>query len=419
MNNDFYFTRYLKEIVQEDILDHIKFEIDKSIYYYGAQFKTPRETTEYTNSLKSNIKYLLWIINKLSNKTNINKSKENLVSNAYFGLDSYLRDLGYSVHTPPWYFNNYNISIKEKKLINDISNKLLGNVNYLISDDFFNKIKELESLLVNFYTDNNIKATFFPYDISFFENVSIKVLKNLNIKSFVFLHGLPGIYNSIDNFRGSYVLVWGEKIKENFIEVGCEKNKIHVVGHPSYKNKPNFKLSNNFNSITIITKSCSGGQHGNYEKILYDRGNSILYLFSIQKTLKKLGITNVKLRLHPSENSDWYYKFIDSSFFILDKQELTISLKNSSLVIGPTSTVMLESLYYGVNYVVYEPVINGVTLTSEKVFPPFDGSDPRLPVAKNEEELYELLSKKVLADLDIFNDYIKTPFNIDIVRDLI
>jgi hypothetical protein len=132
-----------------------------------------------------------------------------------------------------------------------------------------------------------------------------------------------------------------------------------------------------------------------------------------------MGIKKVRFRPHPSEDSQWYLRFIDKDFFIPDVSNLTDCLKSSSLVIGPTTTVFLESIYQGINYVIFEPSKNDYDVLDTPLVHPFTGSDKRIPVAKKVEELESMISNKIKVDASFFNDYIKTPFNIDFVKDLI
>ena len=106
-------------------------------------------------------------------------------------------------------------------------------------------------------------------------------------------------------------------------------------------------------------------------------------------------------------------------FFVFDDAPLAESLHAASLVIGPTSTVLLEATYHGVNFVFYEPQENKADLMDNPLVPPFDGSDPKLPTARNEEELHEILHHKIMMDKTLFNDYIKTPFDISFLEKII
>jgi len=123
--------------------------------------------------------------------------------------------------------------------------------------------------------------------------------------------------------------------------------------------------------------------------------------------------------VHPGENPKWYYQYINEEFFILDNTNLKKSINNSTLVIGPTSTVFLESIYYRKNYLVYEPGVYGFDLFNHKLFPPFDGSENKVPIAKNEDELSQLIKDETVVDSSILSDYIRTPFNLEIIKKFI
>ncbi len=72
-------------------------------------------------------------------------------------------------------------------------------------------------------------------------------------------------------------------------------------------------------------------------------GDIILYLYRIQKVLTAFGVRSVRLRPHPSENRNWYTKYFDPNFFKLNPYDLETSMKKATLVIGPSSTVFIES----------------------------------------------------------------------------
>jgi hypothetical protein len=265
---------------------------------------------------------------------------------------------------------------------------------------------------------SDAKALFVPNDVSFFENLSIAIFKELKRPSFIFLHGLPGRYNIIDENRSDYLIVWGEKIRQYYIQTGFSPEKVLVSGHPFYTDPGKKELRNDLSDILVLAKIGVGQHHSDGVK-LYDRGNMILYLVYIQQVLSKLGVKRVRLRLHPSANTSWVYQYLDKSFFICDEAPLQSSLERSSLVIGPTSTVFLEALYAGVNYLPFEPAENGVTILNEQLVLPFDGSEPGVPVSFNTKELEYHLRNKSLTDRNILYDYISAPFDIHFLKDLI
>ena len=422
---NFYLLDYLIDsgVLSPELFDCLKYELDQHIYYYGNHFKYPKEKSYSGHKIKPRtlIKHMYFGYQILKNRK-IDATKKTILSNSYFNVNSELRKLNYNVFSPSWWMSSDRIVLTNLKLhlkSEKIKRKFeYGTFSELVSESFAGLINDFYYELNDFYLKKKISALIVPNDVTFFENLSIQLCKTNNIPSFIFLHGLPGRYNIIDENRSDYLIVWGEKIKENYVKTGFNPTKIYISGHPYYKMVTNNKLRFSLDNILILTKSMNGGQHGN-EVVLGDRGNSILYLLQIQEVLKKSGVTNVRFRPHPCENPLWYKRFLDNKFFVLDTIPLDQSLNQSTLVIGPTSTVMIESLYYGVNYLLYEPNVDGIDLFNYPLVAPFDGSDSKVPLAQTESDLIHFINSRNSIDLSFLKEYISTPFNLEFVRDLI
>ena len=136
-------------------------------------------------------------------------------------------------------------------------------------------------------------------------------------------------------------------------------------------------------------------------------------MYQIKDELIKLGVKSVKFRSHPSENIKWYYNYIDTSFFKIDTNESIInSFKESTLVIGPTSTMFVDSILNNVNYLIYEPTNGELDLNNFPLVPPFDSSDNRVVISRNTIELCKNLQNIPLVDPAIILDYIQPEFDI-------
>jgi len=424
---NFYLIDYIKENfnIEKSILESIKYELDQHIYYYGRQFKYPKEIrydlTEIKKEIINALKQYIALIPCLVSP-NLHNGKKNVLSNAYFSTNVELTKLNFNVYDPPWDIRRDLKVLVNREILREIEyfeNSFRKNTFAdLISQEFINRIHIFISALEKYFLDYEIAALFVPNDMGFFESLSIKVCRQINRPSFIFLHGLPGRYNNIDDNKTDYLIVWGERIKNNYIHAGIDGNKIYVSGHPYYKELKLADLKFNLDSPLIITKSMNGAQH-NDGVHLTDRGNLILYLYMVQSVLRKFGVKHVRFRPHPVENSEWYFRFIDKDFYQVDHENLQKSLQKSTIVIGPTSTVFLETLYNGLNYVCFEPSWNDMDLINFELVPPFDGSDERLPVAKNEEQLEYIIKEKTKVDISIFNEYIKTPFDLSFVKSII
>ena len=90
----------------------------------------------------------------------------------------------------------------------------------------------------------------------------------------------------------------------------------------------------------------------------------------------------------------------------MDYESVNDSLRHSTMVIGPHSTLILDSLTNGVNYYVYNPGENGRTVRGAKNAPPFDGSNKYIKLAQTEEELFENIKQRVLIDSRFLDGYL-------------
>lgn len=426
MRNNEHLLNYIssERLLDDDIFDCLRYELAKHVYYYGDHFRYPQEKSGSKMRVnKSNgfAKKVIYKINSLFRPPEHTPLDSVIMSNAYFNFNNKLAGLGHKIILPPW------VNSKDKTIFYDKINKNIFKIqddlsnasfNYLISQDFLQLIFNFQEHYKKNLTSINIKALIVPNDMSFFENISLKIFKQLGIPSFIFLHGLPGRYNLIDDYRSDYLLVWGEAIKKHYINNGMAPEKILVVGHPLYTNlQLSTKLRFSFEHVLLLTRAIDGSTHSD-GVILEDRGNMIVYLLIIQKVLMRLGVKKAYLRPHPSEDINWYLKFLDRTFFIADQLQLNESLLRSTLVIGPTSSVFLEALYNGVNFVVFEPS-EDKRLFNYDAAPPFDGSDKRVPLASGEASLFHILSEKTQADVSIFEDYIQPQFNVDAIKNII
>ncbi len=422
---NFYILDFLEKNSNLDSkkLDILKQEFDFRIYSYGNQFKNPHEnkrqkiSTVIFQYLKS-----LYTVFKILQNNKVDNNKKTILSSAYFNVNDEISRMGFKVYSPSWYLKkssnvlpSISLFMSAKKILATLSS---SNFRDLLTPNFISQIDKFERNVLRALKKNNIQAVIVSNDMTFIDKILIDVCKKLKIPSFLFLHGLPHNFNLIDNNRTDYLIVWGEKLKENFINTGFDKDKIIVSGHPHYKLKPSSPLQFSLNNILVLTKPENEGQFSDKAR-LNDRSQAILYLFSIEKVLRSFGVSSVRFRIHPGENPKWYYQYINEDFFILDKLNLKKSIDNSTLLIGPTSTVFLESIYSGKNYLVYEPGNLCCDLFNHKLFPPFDGSDNKTPVAKNEDELIQLIKDKTVVDNSILSDYIKTPFDLEIIKKII
>jgi hypothetical protein len=400
--------------------DLLRYQFDIQLYYYGSHLKIPyqHKKPKWYSCKKLILEKIIYIYVGTMALLKPKNDKITILNSAYFNLETHFKS-NYSninISRPPWNYNaNFN-NIFEYEIFtfcNRIKKKLEnGSFNELTNKNNFEEIDNFSLIFKEFVKRNNIQALFVPQSMGFFERLSITIFKDLGLPTFEFIHGLPGIYSLNTHGRADYLMVWGQAIKENFVKNGFDANKIILTGHPKYQNIVSKELKFSFEDILVIARSNPGCPAGdNY--IISDRSNIIYYLKTIEVCLKNKGVKKVRFRPHPSENAVWFLKFIDNDFFIEDKALLNDSLTRSTLVIGPTSTVFLESLIKGVNYLVYEPLINDLDLGGYKLVPPFDNSNSKVPVAHSLDSLNKMLDNEQKNDVTIIDEYINSSFSLE------
>jgi hypothetical protein len=405
-----------------DKIELLKYELGSLIHHYGDHFSGSKEQKKwiiFDNIIRDIVEYSFI---RLFNKHPSLSCKKRILSSAVSNWNDNIRKSNFCVENPPWAVRRdlkIGFSLKLYLMSKNITRKLrYSNFNYLISDEFFKIIDNYYLIFKIFCETNSYDALIISQYNSFFEKIAINIFKGLN-KPVLFWHhgGIPANYNKEHQERADYFILMGEKQINDYVKMGYDQSKFIAAGHPIYNEKPvNFKFG--VSNILVITKAVAG--YNPLETLSSEhRENSLLYLYSVQRVLEKHGVKKVVLRCHPSENHEWYSKYIDTSFFIVDTKELSSSINDSTLVIGPISTTIIDSLYHGVNYVVYEPIINNKTIIGTSVTPPLDGTDFRFPVAHSEDELEKFLLERKTIDISFYGELVKTPRDISFLDKLI
>jgi hypothetical protein len=340
--------------------------------------------------------------------------KIKVLSTVHFPIKNAISDLGIESYSPVWHplgkkniFGDLKTLIWHKGIQNRIRN---DDFHLFLEPKFHTKLEELQDHLLVQYQKHDFRALFLYTDEYFYSKFSIDIFKKMGRPSFIFTHGLPGIYSlQVDN-KSDYLMVWSEKIRNNYINSGFNPSKIKVIGHPKYKELAREKsLTSDLSDVLIIPVSSVNWHQHEYENtVINDCSMVVLYLYKVQSVLKKMGIKQVRYRPHPILNRDWVHSFLDQEFFIRDAETLTDSLNRSSLVIGANSTVLLESLIQGVNYLAFDPKDeNGINLSGYKAVPPFDGTEKKLMISNDEAELEKLLRTNAITDYSLVYEYIQ------------
>lgn len=233
----------------------------------------------------------------------------------------------------------------------------------------------------------------------FFEKLMIDAFREIGKPSITLLHGLPGVYTLATESRADFLLVWGEKIRENFIKVGYDSKRVVVAGNYKYEVVPKHDILRTSTEDVLVLTSAPFAEHQHeweWNKFgIQDRGLLITYLYSIENVLKKCGVWHARLRPHPAVNKEWLTEYLDMNFYQVDNMDFIESLTQATLCIGQVSSTLLEALMSGVSYIPYEPSENGKEgMGHTTIVSPFDGSEKTLQTAYSEEQLYNMIMQK-------------------------
>lgn len=422
-----YILNYIKENSEDPIIskyiEYFKVELDWHFYNYGDNM-SKKYLRAYKSTLTSKIQYIYKLLQSVSSRSIDNNSfkkvltfldipKKSLFEAGISGYGSIFNPIG----------NFKSLGICQYKRLRRIINDIIYRFNFNQIVDNVSVFKYIDShidVLCDYYSSYGISGVFMNTDEYFINKYHLEIFKKINKPSFIFSHGLPGIYSkNVDN-KSDYLLVWGEQIKLNYIKYGFDPNKIYVVGNPKYPLFPNkIKLRNTLKDVLVFTSSSvAWHQHEWFDFPIYDRSNIVLFLNSIMKVLKQNGVSHSRVRPHPSVNKNWLKKYIDPSFYTIDNKSLSDSLSSASIAIGPSSTTLLDSMVNGVNYIVYEPSEDGNKMNGNRCVPPFDGTEEYINVANSEEELDVLLRGKYQNDVRLLEKYM-SPFDLKCIKKLL
>jgi hypothetical protein len=428
---DRYLIKYLRENADNEVskkyIDFFKIELDCLIYISETIMSKPYHR-DNTISVQERLKNLYRYANALTSSNNLKESKNKNILSTLRQTEkeiTSLSELGFDCYSPIWHpLRKKNIygDFKTFKWHKNLQKKLkTDNFHAFLDPKFHHELEIFQEYLMAVYQKQDYNALFLYTDQYFYSKYCIDIFKKMNRPSFVFSHGMPGVYSlEVDN-RSDYLMVWSEKIKENYINAGFNASKVKVVGNPQYKKVDKYKTlrSDLSNVLVVPPTSAVWVQHEYDNTVVTDCGTTVLYLYKVQRVLKKLGVQKARYRTHPTMNKKWVHSFLDQDFYTQDTALLDASLNKSSLVIGTSSTLVLESLIHGVNYVLFDPKDeNGINMSGHKSVSPFDGSEEKLVVTNTEDDLEKALKFNALTDYKLVQDYIQD-YDVAVLKELI
>ena len=380
-----------------EMLEWMKYAIDNRVYYYGKHFKAPFEGRSWKVRTKTR---LISLYQQM--KTVAVSYDGAVISNAYFNVADYIRNEGFKVALPPWQTGNISKEAQET-----LYQMMFADFNLVLTDSFKEKVYKLKEELKGFFQRNHTPFLLLANDLVPVHRIAIDVCKEIGIPTGIFLHGLPARYNNIDDSRADYLFVWGNKIRDNYVDVGSKTNVV-VVGHPNFSS---FKIGDlNPENVLVLSRAiCGAPSSSNIHKV-DERGICIQHIYAVETALKKVGINHAVLRLHPSENPEWYSNFMDKGFYTLDTQSLTYSIGHAKMVVGYISTVMLDTV---LNDVPCYPFVfdKDDNCYADEIVPPFCNK-PEFPTANTVDELTDNIRTGKCVNKEHFNGYVNPTFDV-------
>lgn len=373
-NNEYYNS--IARDLDNDTYDLLSYTVNDILYNYSDHHVANRNRLKegFGDNLKKYLtkcfRFSIFLKNTLLFRKKISNT---IMSNAYVNVNLF----GASVVLPPWVFSpkgNVANSLAIYFVIENINKALRKrSIKILMSQEFKLLLSEFEKEMLKLFSDYKVGALVVPNDMAFLENLSIKIAKKHNISSFVYLHGLPARYNNLDDNRAEYLVVWGSGLKNEYVNAGVDAKKILTLKHPTYSNFHKVVLKSTLDNVLVLTKAISGVPCISTEIVLPKRSVLLYYLELVKGNLKELGVTKAKLRLHPSELKSFYEDNLPDDFFVIDESSINDALTNASLVFGPTSTMVLDAIKAGKNYILFDPIFDGLTLEGMPLVQPFTG----------------------------------------------
>lgn len=422
-----YILNYLRENSEDALVSKyiylLKNDLDTLLYgndpsFKGRKFHIPSKYELWKSDSKLKIKNLIKLHTNPLGDIKSNKNLKNVLSTMYFGSEDDFLKYGFRITSTVLRPLSNIIDAKPFKEVRNLYHSILrsGSFKEMLRKEKLLRLESLKDDIAEVLIQNDIKAFFTHNDEEFCNKYLIDICKEARIPSFEFLHGLPGVYSQAINSSTDYFCVWGKKIKENYLNIGFDSNRIFVTGAPRFSNfnKKIEHLRNSFEDVLVATSTaCIWIQHGWVMDEFGDQNDSlfILYIYMVEHVLKKLGVKHARLRPHQTVEKKWVAKYIDTSFYSFDYESVNDSLSHTSMVIGPHSTFLLDAMLNGVNYYVFDPTDNGSTLRGEKIVPPFDGRNDFIHLARTEKELMDNIKNRVTNDLRFLDGYLH-PFDL-------
>lgn len=392
-----FFKRKLKDSGYEELYDYLEYAIDVSVFNDGSIFRSGRSSL-VTQFVKKFFKSVLIFL--LQRALKVNKSRSGEVcrglSQASFRYDDLLISSEMQISRVFWapkrglsvsgtlvlafryWVIKYTLSIKAGE--------------NLLNPSFLRKLSRFNDELMALVERSDFDFLLVSEDMTFESRILIDTFKKCGKPTFLLCHGgIHSFYGRRMDTRTDFVGQWGELQVGGFTKNGYDPLRFFVTGHPFYSSVPE-QIRFSLDDVLVLSKSVQGSSLLS-SRFSEDRGRAVTYMLVIKRVLQSLGVTKARFRPHPSENADWYSSFF-KGFYEVDSETLPDSLSRASLVVGPLSTTIVDALCIGVNYCLFEPVINRKNIFEGDIASPLDTCGDEFPWAHSAAELEEIIEHK-------------------------
>lgn len=270
------------------------------------------------------------------------------------------------------------------------------------------RIIDLLEQIINKFNKNNIKCSIIQTYDYLVERVIIQYHFQNKSKCFLYHHGLINTDNNrfdVDKFLYGY-LAWGE-YDYNLILNKFNNLKVIKFGNSFFNDKKFEKhmfFPNKDNKFLILQNVTSYTLKDSYE-------NNLKININIFNLLISIGVKreNIFLKLHPGRSNFHELKKYFSNIYlrenIFNDENIEIIINKSDIIIGPTSTVMYETVMKNKIYICYSEFENKINSSI------FFNSD--FLVSRNIEELKNILLKIKNVNFRYSNIYNKLIYDTD------
>ena len=409
---------------------YLKYEFDKHLYYYGGHFSNGydrvvpgRNPAQYQAELiEFYWKHQPAVAAGLAGPSSGSVTAPCIFSNAYFGWERPLSGLGLRLLPSPWVAAEpgNELSIALFNQCRAVLELLRSGFAVLYFKPFHAVIRSIAANLEKFFSRHPALGILMPYTNGFFEGLSTGIFRRLGKPTFLCVHGLPVRMDwwKRGEHPVDYVVVWGEATKRGIVERGRAPETVLVSGHPDYSGRPPRPISTALDRVLVLGYALNGAPLLDVPHF-QDRSLGLDYLWRVQSVLKQVGVARACVRPHPSESVPWYRAHLDPDFYTVDEsRSCAEALDKATMVIGPVSTVLADAAVAGVNYITFVPALQQYNPLEDEFFQPdipYDGSDPRFPVARSEAELVALLKQGAVIDVSALTDYLSSSFKPEVI----